>query len=387
MLHHYIYFKRILIFLLSINMLQANIITNSVYPTNGQGMITSTFGWRISTNSYHQGIDIDGKIGDPVYAWQNGIITDTYYSSSFGNSIIIWHNNQYSTRYHHLNSIYVKIGESVTAGQTIAEIGNSGKVIKIYGDGSHLHFEIRKNEIAINPLPLLQLAKQTNNYYANNALIENLSNKNVTSKNATNQKYNTSKTSSIDALGIWISDVHFVRPFLNEKFQTPHKTWGLSKTFLETSTQNGLSYNGALVDLNISLGEFPALKDTISSIISMHDNKYITMLTSAAVLDFNLSICGTYGETKYIHYYYGIGISLSILELTGNLISYNSSSISDQYKIGEKIIESYSYLNSNIKIGLALRNIFIEYHYDVFHNNVSWRGFRFGILLGNFETN
>lgn len=111
-----------------------------IWPTDG--MITDTFGTR---HGKHYGIDIAGKIGTPVTAVDNGIVTKSYYSDSYGNVIFIKHDNQFETVYAHLNKRYVNRGDHVKQGETIGEMGTTG-----HSSGSHLHFEVHKNEWTIN---------------------------------------------------------------------------------------------------------------------------------------------------------------------------------------------------------------------------------------------
>lgn len=98
----------------------------------------------------NKGIDIAGKSGDPVKAAASGNIV---YAGSgllgYGNLIIINHNEHYLSAYAHNRRILVAEGDSVKAGQTIAELGSTGT------DSDKLHFEIRKNGNPVNPLPYL----------------------------------------------------------------------------------------------------------------------------------------------------------------------------------------------------------------------------------------
>ena len=103
---------------------------NYVWPTSGRH-ITQYFGYR------HTGIDIDGQIGSPIYAITNGTVEFSGWATGYGLSIVVNHGNGIWSRYGHNSKIYVRIGDTVTKGATIALMGTTGK-----STGSHLHFEI-----------------------------------------------------------------------------------------------------------------------------------------------------------------------------------------------------------------------------------------------------
>ncbi len=96
-----------------------------------------------STN--HQGIDIDGKTGDAVWAARPGIVT-TGYSQTAGNYIKIDHQDGFSSIYMHLDSISVTSGTIVGAGDNIGAMGASGNAT-----GDHLHFGISYQGVPVNP--------------------------------------------------------------------------------------------------------------------------------------------------------------------------------------------------------------------------------------------
>lgn len=133
------------------------------WPTNRGYVITSYRGWR--WGRMHQGIDISGagNFGSPIYAASSGTVVYTYngcpsrgngYGDScggaMGNSINIDHGNGYVTRYGHLHqTLRVKVGDTVTKGQLIGYMGNSGS-----STGAHLHFEVLQNGTNIDPMRL-----------------------------------------------------------------------------------------------------------------------------------------------------------------------------------------------------------------------------------------
>lgn len=98
----------------------------------------------------HKGIDLTGAMGDPVYAANNGTVV--YAGNSvrgYGNMLIIKHSATYLSAYAHNSRLLVGEGQNVTAGQKIAEIGDSGT------DRVKLHFEVRKNGNPVDPLSVL----------------------------------------------------------------------------------------------------------------------------------------------------------------------------------------------------------------------------------------
>ena len=123
-----------------------------VWPFPGHTVITSPYGNRASTGSFHSGVDIDGyqSMGSPIVAADGGTVIMAEYSGAYGNCIIIDHGNGMSTLYAHLSSMSVGVGSSVGQGQTIGGVGNTGNC---YGlDGVHLHFEVRVNGNTTDPM-------------------------------------------------------------------------------------------------------------------------------------------------------------------------------------------------------------------------------------------
>ena len=99
----------------------------------------------------NKGIDIAGALGDPIVASADGRVV--YVGSElrgYGNMIIIKHNDTYLTAYAHNQLMLVQEKDMVRQGQTIARMGSSG------ADRVKLHFELRKNGVAVNPEPYLQ---------------------------------------------------------------------------------------------------------------------------------------------------------------------------------------------------------------------------------------
>jgi len=121
------------------------------------GAISSKFGLRIDPirhkKGFHPGIDFRGHTGDPIQATADGIVEKAGYNKTLGRYIFIAHGNGYETIFGHLNALLVKKGDTVTRGQVIGRIGNTGR-----STGSHLHYGIRYNKKPINPIKYLQVA-------------------------------------------------------------------------------------------------------------------------------------------------------------------------------------------------------------------------------------
>jgi LysM repeat protein len=115
---------------------------------------TSKFGMRsdplTGEQRMHRGMDFKAKYGVEVFASAGGRVSFAGVSGGYGNLIILSHGNAYNTYYGHLSKIEVKQGQKVRRGQRIGRVGATGRVT-----GPHLHFEIRKNGKAIDPLPLI----------------------------------------------------------------------------------------------------------------------------------------------------------------------------------------------------------------------------------------
>ncbi|UOR10795.1 peptidoglycan DD-metalloendopeptidase family protein [Halobacillus amylolyticus] len=114
------------------------------WPAVG-GTITSKQGSR--WGDFHKGIDISGVSDRTIKAADNGVVISAGYDGSYGNKIVINHNNGYKTIYAHLSSISVSAGETVERGSAIGNMGTTGR-----STGVHLHFEIYKNGSLQNPM-------------------------------------------------------------------------------------------------------------------------------------------------------------------------------------------------------------------------------------------
>lgn len=123
-----------------------------------RGHISSNFGNRIhpisKTLKKHNGVDIAGRLNEPVYATAAGVVDKAEYSPSYGNMIEIRHEHGFRSRYAHLNSRMVKKGDRVGRGQQIGKIGNSGHHCR----GTHLHYEIMQGKSQLDPAPFMVMA-------------------------------------------------------------------------------------------------------------------------------------------------------------------------------------------------------------------------------------
>jgi murein DD-endopeptidase MepM/ murein hydrolase activator NlpD len=122
-----------------------------IWPTTGY--ITLEFGESdLPYQPFHTGIDIAGRMGDPISAFMKGkVLYADEISWGFGKHIIIDNGNNVTSLYGHLNDIYVKKGDEVGQGQIIGAEGSTG-----WSTGPHLHFETRLYGIPINPRTFLQ---------------------------------------------------------------------------------------------------------------------------------------------------------------------------------------------------------------------------------------
>ncbi|MBX9881785.1 MAG: M23 family metallopeptidase [Sphingomonas sp.] len=103
------------------------------------------------TAAMHAGVDIPGSVGTPIYATADGIVSRAERSGGYGNLIEVNHGRGIATRYGHLSKIIVAPNTRVTRGQLIGLMGSTGR-----STGSHLHYEVRIDGQAVNPMPFLQ---------------------------------------------------------------------------------------------------------------------------------------------------------------------------------------------------------------------------------------
>jgi len=123
--------------------------TPSIWPT--KGWLSSRFGYRMSPftgkKEFHRGIDIATRMGAPIVAPADGIVSKIYSDRGYGKVVSISHGYGVITRYAHLSKALVKKGQYVKRGETIALVGNTGR-----STGTHLHYEVHLNRVAVDPL-------------------------------------------------------------------------------------------------------------------------------------------------------------------------------------------------------------------------------------------
>jgi murein DD-endopeptidase MepM/ murein hydrolase activator NlpD len=117
-----------------------------IWPVNGT--VVSGFGWRGSR--MHEGIDITASSGTPIWAAAAGTVIWASWRGGYGNCVVVDHGNGLATLYAHASSILVGVGQSVSQGETVALVGSTGN-----SSGPHLHFEVRVNGTAVDPLGYL----------------------------------------------------------------------------------------------------------------------------------------------------------------------------------------------------------------------------------------
>ncbi len=123
---------------------------------------TSSYGIRFDpfkgTTAMHQGVDMSGPVGEPIYAAADGIIVKSGRAGGYGKMIEIDHGKGMTTRYAHMSRLNANVGDRVVAGEQIGQMGSTGR-----STGSHLHYEVRIDGRAVNPMPFLEAADMAMN--------------------------------------------------------------------------------------------------------------------------------------------------------------------------------------------------------------------------------
>ncbi|MBA3401906.1 MAG: peptidoglycan DD-metalloendopeptidase family protein [Actinobacteria bacterium] len=114
-----------------------------IWPVNGT--VVSGFGWR--WGRMHEGIDITASSGTPNWAAAAGTIIHAGWLGGYGNLVVVDHGNGLATAYAHASVILVGVGQRVSQGETVSLVGSTGN-----SSGPHLHFEVRVNGVAVDPL-------------------------------------------------------------------------------------------------------------------------------------------------------------------------------------------------------------------------------------------
>lgn len=137
---------------------QGAIAIPSAMPAEGTNF-TSGFGVRSDPfqrrAAMHAGVDLAGPVGTRIYATADGTVSRSQWVNGYGNLVEIDHGRGIQTRYGHLSKALVSPGQKVRRGDLIALMGSTGR-----STGSHLHYEVRLNGKAVNPVPFMQ----TNEY-------------------------------------------------------------------------------------------------------------------------------------------------------------------------------------------------------------------------------
>lgn len=122
------------------------------HPVKSAYRFTSGFGMR--WGRMHNGSDFAGPHGTPIYSTADGVVTHAGWSSGYGRLIKIKHAHGTETRYAHLAKIRVNVGQRVSRGERIGDMGNSGR-----STGTHLHYEVRVNGKPVNPMTFIKAAR------------------------------------------------------------------------------------------------------------------------------------------------------------------------------------------------------------------------------------
>ena len=133
-----------------LDLLDAGTDGPSIWPVIGP--ITSSFGQREDPvlghgeGEFHKGIDIGASNGTPIIATANGVVKSAQMVNGYGREVIVDHGNGVETLFGHMSGFAVMAGQTVTRGQVIGYVGHSGRTT-----GSHLHYEVRIRDNAVNP--------------------------------------------------------------------------------------------------------------------------------------------------------------------------------------------------------------------------------------------
>jgi len=123
--------------------------TPLAFPLKTAYRYTSGYGRR--WGRMHEGIDLAGAMGSPIYVTADGTVTHAGWENGYGNMVEVRHDFGMTTRYGHLSGIDVSVGQKVSRGDKIGAMGNTGR-----STGTHLHYEIRQGGSATNPMTFIK---------------------------------------------------------------------------------------------------------------------------------------------------------------------------------------------------------------------------------------
>jgi murein DD-endopeptidase MepM/ murein hydrolase activator NlpD len=131
-------------------------------PSPGHS-ISSIFGVRkdplLGTPAMHSGMDFRAPIGSDARATAAGTVISAGWNGGYGRMVEVQHTGGFTTRYGHLSKILVKKGQELSAGDVVGKVGSSGR-----STGPHLHYEVRRNGDALNPVRFLKAGKKVSQY-------------------------------------------------------------------------------------------------------------------------------------------------------------------------------------------------------------------------------
>ncbi|KTR84759.1 membrane protein [Novosphingobium barchaimii] len=123
-------------------------------PLNGLTM-TSNFGMRVHPvlggMRAHKGVDLSAPVGTPIYATADGVVGKASWFGGYGLYVQLEHGNDLETRYGHMSRLAVAEGQHIHKGDVLGYVGTTGR-----STGPHLHYEVRVNGVAVNPIPYMQ---------------------------------------------------------------------------------------------------------------------------------------------------------------------------------------------------------------------------------------
>jgi murein DD-endopeptidase MepM/ murein hydrolase activator NlpD len=126
-------------------------------PVKNAFRFTSEFGFRRDPKTggrrMHNGVDFAAGNGTPLYSTADGVVTHAGWASGYGRLVKLQHEFGVETRYAHMSKMRVKVGQRVSRGDHIGDMGASGRVT-----GVHLHYEVRIGGKAVNPMIFIKAA-------------------------------------------------------------------------------------------------------------------------------------------------------------------------------------------------------------------------------------